>query len=57
MEKTTIEPKSASKTVAVTISRWRMERFFILGVCPSNRSAKLLVAKLSRISRHGEDLP
>ena len=27
-----------------------------LGVCPSNRSAKLLAAKLSRISRHGEDL-
>ena len=28
-----------------------------LGVCPSNRSAKLLAARLSRISRHGEDLP
>jgi hypothetical protein len=28
-----------------------------LGVCPSNRSAKLLAANLSRISRHGEDLP
>jgi len=30
---------------------------FALGVCPSNRSAKLLAANLSRISRHGEDLP
>src|ERR1019366_10800427 len=27
-----------------------------LGVCPSNRSAKLLVGKFSRISGHGEDL-
>ena len=28
----------------------------LLGVCPSNRSAKLLVGKFSRISGHGEDL-
>ena len=27
-----------------------------LGVCPSNRSAKLLAAKFSRIIQHGEDL-
>src|SRR5450755_1157707 len=27
-----------------------------LGVCPSNRSAKLLVGKFSRISGYGEDL-